>query len=508
LARAAWGEVYRARDTKLRRDVAIKVLPEAVRLDPERLTRFEREALVLASLNHPNIASIYGVEETSGIVALILELIEGGTLSARIARGPISVGEALTIARQIAEGLETAHEKGVVHRDLKPANITITPTGLVKVLDFGLAKVAATADVPNNETQAVGVTEGMVIGTAAYMSPEQARGQAVDRRTDIWAFGCVLYEMLTGQRLFDGKTTTDTLSLVLTKDPDWSALPPQVPSAIRALLRRCLERDRQKRLGDVAAIRFALEDVAGPSAVDQQTAGSTPRDEPGSRTTRRWLATLVVTALVVGSGAWYLARFLPSRTPTSANVTHLTFVPEGPLPVDGRGHRPLAGRPPCCVCGPARRTSAAVPAGIGCVRRQSDSRHRGRDRRHILSGRKLARLRGRREDSKDRGCGRRIRGTGRFRRGQGDVLDPELGIERLDPVQQRTEHGYLAHPRGRRSADKRDDAWCRGNRAARPADPARWKDSSFQREEVYVQQCAARRAVARDWSATRHNRRH
>jgi serine/threonine-protein kinase len=334
LGAGGMGEVYRARDSKLRRDVAIKVLPEAVRLDADRLARFEREALVLASLNHPNIASIYGVEETQGLVALILELIEGDTLSARIARGPIAVGEALTIARQIAEALETAHEKGVVHRDLKPANIKITPTGFVKVLDFGLAKIAATADVPDTETQAVGVTEGIVIGTAGYMSPEQARGQTVDRRTDIWAFGCVLYEMLTGQRLFEGKNTTDTLSLVFTKDPDWSALPPQVPPAIRALLKRCLERDRQKRIGAVAAIRFALEDVAGLSTIDQQASGSAPRDQHGRRTAV-WLSALFVTAIAVGLGAWYLARLLPSKAPSSPNVTHLTFVPEGSLPVDG-----------------------------------------------------------------------------------------------------------------------------------------------------------------------------
>jgi eukaryotic-like serine/threonine-protein kinase len=335
LGAGGMGEVYRARDTKLRRDVAIKVPPEAVRLDPERLARFEREALVLASLNHPNIAAIYGLEETQGVVALVLELIEGNTLAARIARGPIGVSEALTIARQIAEALEAAHEKGVVHRDLKPANITMTPTGLVKVLDFGLAKIAATEDVPDYDTRAIGITEGMVIGTAAYMSPEQARGQAVDRRTDIWGFGCVLYEMLTGLRLFEGKTTTDTLSLVFTKDPDWSALPAQVPPAIRALLKRCLERDRQKRIGDVAAIRFALEDVSSLSAIDQPAAGSTPRDVYGRRTTARWLSAVLVAALIVGLGAWYFTRFLPSRMATFTDLSRLTVVPEGALLAEG-----------------------------------------------------------------------------------------------------------------------------------------------------------------------------
>jgi serine/threonine protein kinase/Tol biopolymer transport system component len=335
LGAGGMGEVYRARDTKLRRDVAIKVLPAAVRLDPERLTRFEREALVLASLNHPNIASIFGVEEAQGVVALVLELIEGDTLAARIARGPIAVGEALNIARQIAEALETAHEKGVVHRDLKPANISITPTGLVKVLDFGLAKIAATADGSADETQAIAATEGMVIGTAAYMSPEQARGQAVDRRTDIWAFGCVLYEMLTGQRLFAGSGTTDTLALVFTKDPDWSALPPQLPPAVRALLKRCLERDRQKRIGDVAAIRFALEDVSGLSTIDQQAAGSRPSDVHRSRTARRWLPALFLASITVGIGSRYLARFSTSTAPALAGVTHLTVVPEGTLLPEG-----------------------------------------------------------------------------------------------------------------------------------------------------------------------------
>jgi Tol biopolymer transport system component len=335
LGAGGMGEVYRARDTKLRRDVAIKVLPEAVRLDPERLARFEREAFVLASLNHPNIASIYGVEETQGVVALILELIEGDTLAARIGRGPIAVGEALTIARQIAEALATAHEKGVVHRDLKPANITFTPTGLVKVLDFGLAKIAASADGSGDETQAVGVTEGLVIGTAAYMSPEQARGQAVDRRSDIWSFGCVLYEMLTGERLFSGSGTTDTLALVFTKDPDWSALPPQVPPAIRVLLKRCLERDRLKRIGDVAAIRFALEDVSGLSTADQQVVGSMPPDVRGTKTTRRWLAALVVAVTAVGLGSWSLARFSSSRAPALTGVTHVAVVPEGTLPTEG-----------------------------------------------------------------------------------------------------------------------------------------------------------------------------
>ena len=319
LGAGGMGEVYRARDSRLRRDVALKVLPEAVRRDPARRARFEHEARVLASLNHPSIAAIYGIEETEEVGALVLELVEGDTLASWIMRGPVPVAEALSIARQMADALDAAHQKGIVHRDLKPANISITSTGLVKLLDFGLAKIIAPSDAAIEETQIVGQTrEGMVVGTAAYMSPEQARGQAIDKRTDIWAFGCVLYEMLTGRRLFEGDGTTDTLALLFTKDPDWSALPPTVPPAIRALLKRCLERDRVKRLGDVAAIRFALEDMAGSG---DQPAASTPGVIHLDRSTA-WrrigilsAAAIVVAAVVLiaaaGLGGWN--RRIPSE---------------------------------------------------------------------------------------------------------------------------------------------------------------------------------------------------
>ena len=224
------GEVYRARDAKLNRDVAIKVLPEAVAKDTERLARFRREAQVLASLNHPHIAAIYGLEESGGIEALVLELVEGDTLAERIAGGPVPVDEALEIARQIARALEAAHEKGIVHRDLKPANVKLDPTGQVKVLDFGLAKAlssdGSSPDVTSSPTLTAAATQaGVIIGTAAYMSPEQARGKSVDKRADIWAFGTVLYEMLTGRKAFEGETVSDTLAAVLTKDPDWGTLP-------------------------------------------------------------------------------------------------------------------------------------------------------------------------------------------------------------------------------------------------------------------------------------------
>jgi Tol biopolymer transport system component len=252
LGAGGMGEVYRARDTKLDREVAIKSLPDFLAQDPERLARFEREAKVLASLNHPNIAQIYGIEDR----ALIMELVDGETVT-----GPVPVETALNYARQIADGLEAAHEKGIIHRDLKPANIMITYAGVVKVLDFGLAAVTpASAGDGNNPASSPTLTisptrAGMILGTAAYMSPEQARGKAVDKRADIWAFGLVLYEMLTGQQLFHGETVSDTLAAVLTKEPDWEQVPPKV----RRLLRRCLEKDPAKRLRDITGVALLLE---------------------------------------------------------------------------------------------------------------------------------------------------------------------------------------------------------------------------------------------------------
>ncbi len=269
------GEVYRARDARLGREVAIKLLPPAFAADPDRLARFEREAKVLASLNHPGIAHLYGLEEADGQPFLVLELAEGEDLSARIARGRLAVDEAVSIARQVAEALEAAHEKGIVHRDLKPANVKVTPDGQVKVLDFGLAKawsgeVAGTASgsaaLSQSPTLARGGTEaGLILGTAAYMSPEQARGKPVDKRSDVWAFGVVLFEMLTGRRLFDGETVTDILAAVVRQDVDWGALPADAPPRVRQLLRRCLERDPKLRLRDVGEARIALAQPDEPS---------------------------------------------------------------------------------------------------------------------------------------------------------------------------------------------------------------------------------------------------
>ncbi len=275
LGAGGMGEVYRARDTQLGREVAIKILPVVFAVDPERLARFEREARVLASLNHPHIAAIYGIETGAAdagqrVRALVMELVEGPTLAERIARGPLPMAEALGIAVQIAEALEAAHEQGVIHRDLKPANIKITPAGVVKVLDFGLAKLSDPADYesaapptsvsPTVTSPALVTGRDALLGTAAYMSPEQAKGLAVDKRADVWAFGVVLYEMLTGRRGFDGDTTVEVLSNVLKADPEWSALPPEIPPVVRSLLRRCLQKDPSRRLRDIGDARFQIEE--------------------------------------------------------------------------------------------------------------------------------------------------------------------------------------------------------------------------------------------------------
>ena len=278
LGAGGMGEVFRARDTKLDREVAIKVLPAEVARDEERLARFRREAHLLAALNHPNIAAIHGLDEADGKPFLVLELVPGEDLAQRLKRGPIPLDEALPIARQIAEALEEAHEKGIVHRDLKPANVKVTPDGKVKVLDFGLAKAwsgdagpGSSPDLSQSPTLAhTGTAAGLILGTAAYMSPEQARGKAVDRRADIWAFGVVLFEMLTGKALFAGETVTDVLAAVVTREPDLDALPAATPPAVRQLLQRCLDKDPRRRLRDIGEARVLLEapdaEAAAPSA--------------------------------------------------------------------------------------------------------------------------------------------------------------------------------------------------------------------------------------------------
>ena len=317
------GEVYRARDTKLDRDVAIKVLPESFAHDPERIARFEREAKTLAALNHPNVAAIHGLEE--GPVeaghyarALVLELVEGPTLADRLARGAIPVDEALPIAKQIADALDAAHEQGIIHRDLKPANIKVRPDGTVKVLDFGLAKLidagsgigdrgsdAMTAS-PTITSPALLTGVGVLLGTAAYMSPEQAKGREADKRSDIWAFGCVLYEMLTGRRAFGGEDVADTLAFVLSREPDWTALPATTPAPIRKLLRRCLEKDRRRRLADIADARLDLDDASSPRAETDVTLSRL--DAAGARNVRRQrIAWTVSVALLASVAAFALA---------------------------------------------------------------------------------------------------------------------------------------------------------------------------------------------------------
>jgi serine/threonine protein kinase len=268
------GQVYRATDAKLKRQVAIKVLPPSLAVDADRLARFQREAEMLASLNHPNIAAIYGLEESGGLTALVMELVEGDDLSQRIARGAMPLDEALPIAKQIAEALETAHERGIIHRDLKPANIKVRADGAVKVLDFGLAKAidpagASGVNVANSPTLTAHATAlGMIMGTAAYMAPEQAKGRPVDTRADIWAFGCVLYEMLTGRRAFEGEDVSSILAAVIQSEPRWDS----VPANVRRLLESCLEKDPRRRLRDIGDVWKLLDD--GSAVASRSRTGS------------------------------------------------------------------------------------------------------------------------------------------------------------------------------------------------------------------------------------------
>jgi Tol biopolymer transport system component len=304
LGAGGMGEVYRARDTRLGRDVAIKVLPPAFADDPERLARFEREARLLASLSHPNIATIHAVEEYSGGRVLVMELVEGETLAARLGRGAVPVDEAIEIAGQVAAGVEAAHETGVIHRDLKPGNIMVRPEGTVKVLDFGLARgpeqSGSASDLSRSPTITTPATMmGVILGTAAYMSPEQAKGRAVDRRADIWAFGVVLFEMLTGRRLFEGETVSETIAGVMKDEVPWSALPAGVPRRLRTLLERCLTRDVRQRLQSMGEARIALERAREPEAADA-TASVTAR--PAWRAWLPWALLAAVSAIALGRG--------------------------------------------------------------------------------------------------------------------------------------------------------------------------------------------------------------
>jgi serine/threonine protein kinase len=304
------GEVYRATDSRLGRDVALKVLPDAFARDAERMARLEREAKVLASLNHPNIASIYGLEETNGTRALVMELVEGPMLAERIKQGALSVEEALPIAKQIAEALEYAHERGIIHRDLKPSNVKLTSDGHVKLLDFGLAKAlegeASEEELQNSPTLTAAASRtGVLLGTAAYMSPEQARGKRVDRRADIWAFGCVLYEMLTGREAFCGETTSDILACVIRAEPDWPSVSASVPLRIRELLRRCLQKDPKQRLQAIGEARIALEAamVGSPEAAIAPATGTQPL--PLWRRTLPWAVATIAIAVAATLSVLY-----------------------------------------------------------------------------------------------------------------------------------------------------------------------------------------------------------
>ncbi len=323
LGAGGMGEVYRARDIRLRRDVAIKILLPAVATDPERLARFSREAQVLASLNHPNIAHVHGLEEMPSGYALIMELVEGDTLADRLDRGAVPVAEAMQIARQLVEALDAAHERGIIHRDLKPANIKVTHEGIVKVLDFGLARGPEMPDAdalqsPTMTNPALVSRGGVILGTAAYMSPEQARGAAVDKRADIWAFGCVLYEMLTGQRLFGGGSVTDTLAAVMRDEIRLDRLPEATPSAVRRLIGRCLERDPRRRLRDIGDARIVLDDaVTEPTQLSAQPSDVTVPSR--SRTLSR-LAPWIVAAAALATAGYVVLRPEPTSNRESVEL--------------------------------------------------------------------------------------------------------------------------------------------------------------------------------------------
>jgi serine/threonine-protein kinase len=318
LGRGGMGEVYRARDSRLSREVALKVLPEALARDADRVLRFEREARVLASLNHPHIAAVHGFEQGDGHRFLVLELVPGLTLAERLAKGPIAVREALTIARQIAEALEEAHAKGVIHRDLKPANVKITPEGRVKVLDFGLAKALgmddpSEASLEDSPTMDRVDSAGVILGTAGYMSPEQARGHVVDKRADVWAFGCVLFEMLAGRRLFSGPSATDALAAVLTAEPEWARLPEKTPPLIRSLLRRCLQKDKASRLHDIADARLEIEE-----ALREEVSGIVPAPRSRSSFDPRRTLTHALAFLVGGLAGAALMSVLVRPKPVAS----------------------------------------------------------------------------------------------------------------------------------------------------------------------------------------------
>jgi eukaryotic-like serine/threonine-protein kinase len=349
LGAGGMGEVYRSRDTRLNRDVALKVLPEAFARDAERMARFRREAQLLASLNHPNIAAIYGFEESGGAHALVMELVEGPTLAERIKQGAIAMDEALPMAKQICEALEYAHERGIVHRDLKPTNMKITSNDAVKVLDFGLAKALegdpAAMDISSSPTITRMATQaGIILGTAAYMSPEQAKGKSVDRRTDIWAFGCVLYEMLTGTQAFSGETVTDTLAAVIRAEPEWPLLPANTPMRIRELLQRCLKKDPRQRLQSIGDARIAIEETLSGVASSESSAALSgisagaeiPVPVKAGTKNRERIAWIAAAVLAIVAAVFVTAYFLRAPQPANSDPIELSLAipPSQPLVTD------------------------------------------------------------------------------------------------------------------------------------------------------------------------------
>jgi len=324
LGAGGMGEVYRASDARLHREVAIKILPEAFAQDPDRLARFEREARLLASLNHPGLAAIYGLEQAGSVRYIVMELVPGETLAEKVATGGLPIPEALLLARQIAEALEAAHEKGIVHRDLKPSNIKVTPQGKVKVLDFGLAKAMDPepegSDTSKSPTLVLDQTRpGVILGTPEFMSPEQARGKAIDKRTDIWAYGCILFEMLSGRRAFQGQTASDVIAAILTGSPDWSALPRQTPPAVRDLCRRCLEKDPNARLRDIGDARIEIERTL--SRTDEEPVA-------GAASPRRWRRlTYSALASVLAAAVWIGVRELRTHSSGSSDPRYLVVLP-------------------------------------------------------------------------------------------------------------------------------------------------------------------------------------
>ena len=393
IGQGGMGVVWRATDSTLGRDAAVKLLPDAFSADPERLARFEREAKLLASLNHPNIASVYGLHVSEGQRFLAMEMVRGEDLSSRLARGPLPVDETLAIARQVADALETAHENGVIHRDLKPANIRVTPDGTVKVLDFGLAKAFETAPASGTSLSgasptvtSAGSVMGLILGTAAYMSPEQARGKPVDRRTDVWSFGCVLYEMLTGLRPFEGETISDSIGKILQTEPDLAVLPPGTPRVVRELIARCLVKDAKRRLRDMGDARLALEDAARPEVAP------TVALAPVASRRFAWVPwTVAGLAIAVAAGALVLA---PGRG-AGGGARRRRQVPRPERAAGAAFHGPAGGHrrgPRRPRRSPRRRSARTAPRACTCDawKIPRGARSRGPRARTFPSGRRTA----------------------------------------------------------------------------------------------------------------------